>query len=83
MSKKIVIELDAWQVERMRGIVNALKNFNRTTDDKADISYDLICELDDADRFIANHIGLEQIRCEHGHMNLYVDYTWTEEKTDG
>ena len=77
-TKTIVIELEDWQVERMRGIVNAIKDFNRITDDKGCIDYNLICKLDGADDFLADHLCLEQSRCEHGIRYWYSDYTWKE-----
>ena len=80
MTKKtITFELNGYEVERMRIIINTLKDFNRTTDDKADISYELIQQLDGADHFLAKHVGLEQTACEHGHRNWYSDYTWVED----
>lgn len=82
ISKTITIELENWQVERMRSIINALKDLNRTTDDKADITYDQVQQLDGADHFLAERIGLEQPKLEHGGRNWYADYVWEEEETD-
>jgi len=80
--KTIIFELEGWEIERMRTIINTLKNFNRQTDDKCDISYNIISELDGADTFLANRIGLEQEMCEHGRRNWYSDYQWTADEDD-
>lgn len=77
-TKSITFELEGWEIERMRTIINALKNFNRQTDDKCDISYNIISELDGADSFLANRIGLEQEEDE-GRRNWYSNYEWTVE----
>lgn len=82
MTKKITFELDSYEIERLRRTINAIKDFNRTTEDKADITYDTIQPLDDADRWLANLVGLEQPRCEHGMRNQYADYHWIEEDAD-
>jgi hypothetical protein len=50
--KKITIELDEWQLEQVRTIINALKDFNRATDEKCDIDYSLVRSLDGADTII-------------------------------
>mgnify|MGYP003116214583 FL=1 len=78
-TKTITFELTSWELERMRRVLNAIKDFNRTTDDKADITYDVIQNLECADQWLANHIGLEQPACEHGQRNWYADYAWKEE----
>jgi len=77
-TKSITFELEGWEIERMRTIINALKNFNRQTDDKCDISYNIISELDGADSFLANRIGLEQEEDE-GRRNWYSNYEWNVE----
>lgn len=80
-TKTIIFELEGWEIERMRTIINTLKNFNRQTDDKCDISYNIIHELDGADSFLANRIGLEQDE-EEGRRNWYSDYTWLADEDD-
>ena len=75
-TKTIVMELEGWQVERMLDIVNAIKDFNRATDEKCDIDYGLIQRLDGADHFIANHMVMEQSSCEHGNRLWWSDYRW-------
>ena len=52
-SKKCKIKLKGYEIERMRSIVNAIKDFNNITSDKASIDYDTIRELDGADDFLA------------------------------
>jgi len=79
--KTITFTLEGWEIERMRTIINALKNFNRQTDDKCDISYNIISELDGADSFLANRIGLEQDE-EEGRRNWYSDYTWLTDEDE-
>ena len=81
-TKTITFELNGYEVERMRRILSAIKDFNRTTEDKADITYDTVQQLDFADRWLAGHIGLEQPECEHGHRNAWADYQWKEEDAD-
>ena len=83
MTKKtITFELNDYEIERMRRILSAIKDFNRTTEEKADITYEVIQHLDFADRWLAGLIGLEQPECEHGHRNHWADYQWKEEDAD-
>ena len=83
MTKKTIsFELNGYETERMRRAINAIKNFNRTTDEKADISYDVIQNLDCIDQFLGRLVGLEQPQCEHGHRNAWADYQWVEEDAD-
>ena len=77
-NKTITFELNGYEIERMRKAINALKDFNRTTDEKADISYDVIQNLDCIDQFFGRLIGLEQPECEHGHRNAWADYDWVQ-----
>ena len=51
-NKKCKIKLEGYDIERMRSIVNAIKDFNNITSDKASIDYDTIRELDGADDFL-------------------------------
>lgn len=81
-TKTITFELDGYDIERMRRILSAIKDFNRTTEEKADITYDTVQQLDFADRWLANLIGLEQPECEHGHRNAWADYQWKENIDD-
>lgn len=78
-TKTITFELSGYEVVRMQRVLNALKDFNRTTDEKADISYEIIQQLDYADHWLAGLIGLEQPKCEHGHRNAWSDYRWMED----
>ena len=77
-TKTIVMELEGWQIERMLDIVNAIKSFNRATDEKCDIEYGLIQRLDGADNFIASFMDMEQRTCEHGNRLHWSDYRWCE-----
>ena len=77
-TKTIVMELEGWQIKRMLDIVNAIKDFNRATDEKCDIEYGLIQRLDGADDFIARHMVMEQATCEHGSRMHWSDYKWCE-----
>tara|TARA_R100000406_G_scaffold86445_1_gene70479 strand:- start:18 stop:269 length:252 start_codon:yes stop_codon:yes gene_type:complete len=81
-TKTITFELNGYEIERMRRILSAIKDFNRATEEKADISYEIIQHLDFADRWLAGLIGLEQPECEHGHRNAWADYVWKEEDAD-
>lgn len=81
-TKTIVMELEGWQIGRMLDIVNAIKDFNRATDEKCDIDYSLIQRLDGADHFIANHMVMEQASCEHGNRMYWSDYRWSEPAED-
>lgn len=76
-TKTVIMELEGWQVSRMLEIVNALKNFNRATDEKCSIDYDMIRQLDGADHFIAEHMFMEQDTCEHGNRLWWSDYRWS------
>tara|TARA_E500000318_G_scaffold100484_1_gene103211 strand:- start:2784 stop:3038 length:255 start_codon:yes stop_codon:yes gene_type:complete len=78
-SKKCKIKLEGYEIERMRSIVNAIKDLNITTSDKACIDYDTIRELDGADDFLARHFGLVQPSETDFVRNWYVDYQWDED----
>jgi len=81
-SKKCKIKLEGYEIERMRNIVNAIKDLNITTSDKACIDYDTIRELDGADDFLARHFGLVQPSETDFVRNWYVDYQWDEKEDD-
>ena len=81
-TKTVVIELEGWQVSRMLEIVNALKNFNRVTDEKCPIDYDIVRQLDGADDFLSTHLVMEQDTCEHGNRLHWSDYRWSELEDD-
>ena len=78
-SKKCKIKLEGYEIERMRSIINAIKDFNIHTSDKAPIDYDIICGLDGADDFLARHFGLFQPNNEDFSRNSYIDYQWDED----
>ena len=78
-SKKCKIKLEGYEIERMRKIINALKDFNVATSDKVSIDYEIICELSGADNFLARILGLVQPSDKHGNTNWYIDYQWDEE----
>ena len=78
-SKKCKIKLEGHEIERMRNIVNAIKDFNITTSDKASIDYDTIRELDNADDFLARLFGLYQPSDENFTRNWYIDSQWDED----
>lgn len=82
MTKTITFELNGYEIERLRKTINALKDFNRTTDEKAEIGYDVIQQLDCTDMFLARLVGLEQPECEHGNRNAWADYVWIEEEDE-
>jgi len=82
MTKTITFELNGYEVDRMRDAINAIKNFNRMTDEKTDITYDVIQKLDCVDLFLGRLIGLDQPTCEHGSRNAWADYVWVEEDAD-
>lgn len=79
-SKKCKIKLEGYEIERMRSIVNAIKDFNIHTSDKAPIDYDIICGLDSADDFLARRFGLVQPSNEDFSRNSYIDYQWDEQE---
>ena len=79
---KIKIELEGYEIERIRSIINAIKDFNIATSDKAVIDYDTIRELDGADDFFARRFGLYQPSNKHFERDWYVDYQWDEEDAD-
>ena len=81
-AKTITFELNGYETERMRQAINAIKDFNRVTDEKADITYDIVQNLDSIDLFLGRLMGLEQPSCEHGNRNAWADYYWTEEDAD-
>ena len=75
-TKVIKVKLEGWEVNRLLEIVNAIKNLNRTTDEKADITYKEICDLDGADHWLASKLCMSQPDCEHGHRNMWADYSY-------
>lgn len=77
-NKKFKIELEGYEIERMRSIVNAIKDFNTATYDKAVIDYDTIRELNGADDFFARRFGLYQPSDKDFERNWYADYQWDE-----
>ena len=81
-SKKCKIELEGHQIERMRSIINAIKDLNVTTSDKAGIDYDTIRELDGADNFLAKFFGLVQPWHPDFGSKWYADYQWDEDVKD-
>ncbi len=81
-NKTITIELNEWQLEQLRTIVNALKDFNRTTDEKCEIDYGLVRTLDGADTIIGGYFGLAQPKTEQGQRSWWADYQWKEEDDD-
>lgn len=76
MSKEniYVLEITENQMLRLLGAVNAIKDFNRATDEKCDISYDIVQRLDYADEMLATNLGFEQPMCEHGHKSRWADF---------
>jgi hypothetical protein len=81
-SKKCNIKLEGHQIQRMRSIINAIKDLNVATSDKACIDYDTIRELDGADNFLAKFFGLVQpIHPDFG-TSWYADYQWNEDVKD-
>jgi hypothetical protein len=80
--RKIKIELEGYEIERIRSIINAIKDFNTSTHDKAPIDYDIIRELDGADDFFARRLGLYQPSSKDFERNWYADYQWDEEDAD-
>ena len=81
-SKECKIELEGHQIERMRSIINAIKDFNVKTSDKAGIDYDTIRELDGADNFLAKFFGLVQPWHPDFGSKWYADYQWDEDVKD-
>lgn len=80
--KTITFELCGYEIDRLRKAINAIKDFNRSTDEKADISYDIIQNLDCVDQFIGRLVGLEQPLSDEGYRNAWADYHWSEEDDD-
>ena len=81
-SKKYKIKLEGYEIERVRSIINAIKDFNIATSDKVGIDYDNIRELDGADDFLARRFGLVQPSDKDFVRNWYVDYQWDEDVKD-
>ena len=73
--KKIKIELEEWEIDRMRNIVNAIYDFNIATTDKSAVEYDTIRTLDGADYFFARLLGLHQ-------QDGFGFYRWDKEDAD-
>lgn len=80
--KTITFELCGYEIDRLRKAINAIKDFNRATDEKTDISYDIIQNLDCVDQFIGRLVGLEQPQSDEGYRNAWADYHWIEETDD-
>ena len=80
-TKTIVMELEGWQIGRMLRIVNALKDFNRATDEKCDISYDIVQRLDYADESLGINLGFEQPMNEDGYKNRWSNFYMRDDLT--
>tara|TARA_R110002110_G_scaffold18028_1_gene76216 strand:- start:200 stop:457 length:258 start_codon:yes stop_codon:yes gene_type:complete len=81
-SKKCKIKLEGYEIERVRSIINAIKDFNIATSDKVGIDYDNIRELDGADDFLARRFGLVQPSNKDFVRNWHMDYQWDEDVKD-
>lgn len=79
---KINLELHPHELDMLLNTVNALKDFNNTTAEKCDITYNHICGLEGTERLLARVLGFEQPECEHGYHNPYGDYEMTNAKRD-
>ena len=83
-----VIEISENHMYRLLDIVNTIKDFNRATDEKLAISYDIVQRLDYADDSLGFILGFEQPMCENGHTNRWSnfymrdDLTKVSQKTD-
>lgn len=73
--KKITITFESdWQYNRVLEIINALKDFNMATHEKADIDYGVIRKLDCADNLLGKLFGYEQPKQENGYPCYWSDY---------
>ena len=73
------INLTCKQKKQLLEIINRIKDMNRTTDDKAALSYDDVCYLDVVEFRLADmfDMGQEMTACEHGkYRNRYSDYEY-------
>lgn len=66
--------MNEWEQARLLGIINIIKDINRATDEKCDITYAQIQGLDYADRLLADVLGFEQPKDENGNFKLWADY---------
>jgi hypothetical protein len=83
MSKEniYILEITENQMLKMLAAVNAIKDFNRATDEKLDISYDVVQRLDYADDMLAFHLGFEQPMNEAGHKCRWADFSIRDDVT--
>ena len=64
-------------------VINLIKDINTTTDDKCPITYNQICELDNAE-YILRGIGAfaKPKSKEHGQQMRWEDYEYAEDGRD-
>ena len=76
-----VLEITENQMHRLLEIVNAIKDFNRATDEKCDISYDIVQRLDYADESLGINLGFEQPMNEEGYKNRWSNFYMRDDLT--
>lgn len=76
-----VLKISENQMYRLLNIVNAIKDFNRATDEKADISYDIVQRLDYADDSLGSILGFEQPMNEEGYKNRWSNFYMRDDLT--
>ena len=72
------INLTCKQKKQLLEIVNRVKDMNRTTDDKAALSYDDVCYLDTIEFRLADMFDMQQemITGDHEYRDRYSDYEY-------
>mgnify|MGYP003124265084 FL=1 len=69
--------------KKLLKVINLIKDIGLTTDDKCPITYNQVCELQDAE-FVLRGIGVfAKPKCnEHGHQMYWADYEYAEDVKD-
>jgi len=69
--------------KKLLKVINLLKDIGTITDDKCPITYNQVCELQDAE-YVLREIGVfAKPKCkEHGHLLYWHDYAYAEDVRD-
>ena len=69
--------------KKLLKVINLIKDINTTTDEKMLITYNQVCELEEAE-YVLRGIGVfAKPKCkEHGHLLYWHDYEYAEDVRD-
>lgn len=69
--------------KKLLKVINLIKDIGTTTDDKCPITYNQVCELQDAEYVLRGICSFAKPKC-NGHTLYWADYEYAEDvKDDG